>query len=290
MTPKVSVIVPIYNVEKFLADCLNSVVNQTLKDIEIICVNDGSTDGSRKILEEFAAKDGRFVVIDQENKGQGAARNLGLDIAKGEYIGFVDGDDWIELDFFEKLYNAAKKYNADMICGEIIRRYPSSKCRYKLKFKGEKLYCLTTEKFKITESPRRCYIFNKIYKKTELDARCVRFPEGIFFEDIGFSIRALYFLKTLVTIPGAIYNYRVNYKSTTREMTDRKQQDLLSARRDFIQFSREHHIVCDEKFYIKRKIVYKFLSLPIMKVYEWETIKKYYLFALIPVFEKRISL
>jgi glycosyltransferase involved in cell wall biosynthesis len=290
MQPKVSIIIPIYNVEEFLACCLESVLNQTLKEIEIICVNDGSTDNSLEILEGFAVKDDRVVVISQKNKGLGATRNIALLIAKGEYIGFVDSDDWVELNFFESLYNTAKKYDADIACGNIVRKYPSSKTSKRLDIKGEKLYYYPSEKYRITEAPRRCYAWNKIYKRSEIEAHGVRFLEKAYFEDVAFTIRALYYLTTLVTVPESTYFYRVNYKSITRDMSELKQQDLLAARQDFINFSKEHNIVCDEKFYIKRKTVYKCFGVPLMKIYEWETIKKYYLFASIPVFEKRISL
>jgi glycosyltransferase involved in cell wall biosynthesis len=269
---------------------MRSIVDQTLQDIEIICINDGSTDHSLEILEKFAANDDRIIIINQENKGQGAARNRGLDIARGEYVGFVDGDDWVDLNYFEQLYDVAKKYDASMSCCGIIRKYPSSKTRVKLAIKEEKLYTSAAEKFRITETPRKCYVYNKIYKKSELSGHKIRFPEGMSFEDIAFSIRALYFLGKLVTVPGIIYSYRVNYQSTTRQMTDLRQQDLLAARRDFIDFSRKYHVNCDEKWYVKKKIVYRIFGIPLMKIYEWETIKKYYLFAIIPIFEKRISL
>ena len=114
--PKVSVIIPIYNTEKYLRKCLDSVCNQTLSDIEIICVNDCSTDNSLEILEEYASKDNRIKLIDfKENKGAAVARNAGIDEAKGEYIGFVDSDDFIDLDFYEKLYNKAVKSGADCV-------------------------------------------------------------------------------------------------------------------------------------------------------------------------------
>jgi glycosyltransferase involved in cell wall biosynthesis len=290
MSPKVSVIIPVYNAEKLLARCLESVINQTLREIEIICVNDGSADNSLKILNEFAAQDSRIIIINQENRGPGAARNSAMDISKGEYIGFVDSDDWIELNYFEKLYATAKKYDSSIACCGIVRQYPSSKKRQKLNIKKEKLYSTTAEKFMITESPNKCYVYNKIYRRSELELHKIRFPEGMFFEDIPFSIRALYFLKTLVTVPEIVYYYWVNYQSVTRDMTDKKQQDALAARQDFINFSKEHNIKCDEKNYVKRKVIYKFLGIPIIKIYEWETIKKYYLFASIPIFEKRIFL
>lgn len=112
--PKISIIVPVYNVEKYLSKCLNSLINQTLAELEILCVNDGSTDNSAKILADFAKMDSRIKVFFQENSGQSAARNLAIERATGEYLGFVDSDDWVDLDYFEKLYNTAKKYDCDI--------------------------------------------------------------------------------------------------------------------------------------------------------------------------------
>ena len=118
--PKVSVIIPVYNVEKHLERCLDSVVNQTLKDIEIICVNDASTDNSINILKKYAQKDKRINIIDlPENLGAGNARNKALDIAKSEYIGFIDSDDFVDLDFYKKLYSKAKTENAQVAKGSI---------------------------------------------------------------------------------------------------------------------------------------------------------------------------
>lgn len=114
---KVSIIVPIYNVEKYLKRCLDSLVNQTLNDIEIICINDGSTDGSLEILNEYGRRDDRIVIINQENSGLSATRNKGIDIAKGQFIGFVDSDDWVSKDYFEKLYNSAIQNEAEIAVG-----------------------------------------------------------------------------------------------------------------------------------------------------------------------------
>lgn len=106
---KLSVIIPVYNVEKYLKRCLDSVINQTLKDIEILCINDGSTDDSLSILEEYKSKDSRIVIISQGNKGLAATRNVGIENAKGEYLAFVDSDDWINSKFLECLYSSAKE-------------------------------------------------------------------------------------------------------------------------------------------------------------------------------------
>ncbi|MBN1367312.1 MAG: glycosyltransferase [Dehalococcoidales bacterium] len=115
--PKVTVIIPIYNVEKYLRQCLKSIINQTLKDIEIICVNDGSTDKSAAILAEYAESDSRIKVIKQENKGAGSARCRGIEIAKGEYLSFLDSDDFFELNMLDKMYYNSKTKNTDItIC------------------------------------------------------------------------------------------------------------------------------------------------------------------------------
>ena len=115
MLPKVSVIIPVYNVEPYLHQCLDSVINQTLKEIEIICVDDGSTDASLDILKEYAAKDDRIKVITQKNLYAGVARNTGLKIAKGRYLSFLDSDDFFELDMLEKMYNKAVFDNSDIV-------------------------------------------------------------------------------------------------------------------------------------------------------------------------------
>ena len=111
---KVSIITPVYNVEKFLGKCIDSILAQTLKDIEIILIDDGSSDGSWSVIQEYAKKDNRVIAIQQENAGAAVARNRGLEVAKGEYIGFVDSDDYIDDDYFEKLYQVAVKKDADI--------------------------------------------------------------------------------------------------------------------------------------------------------------------------------
>ena len=112
---KVSIIVPTYNVEQYLVECMESIVNQTLQDIEIICVDDGSTDNSGKILDDYAQKDNRIKVIHKQNEGYGKAMNIGLDTATGEYIGIVEPDDYVALDMYESLYKIAKENDVDFV-------------------------------------------------------------------------------------------------------------------------------------------------------------------------------
>ena len=125
-TPLVSIVVPVYNVEPYINKFLESVLNQTYKNLEIICINDGSTDGSGDILDEFAAKDSRLAIIHQSNAGCAIARNIGLDHATGDYIGFVDPDDWVELNFYEKAVKLAEETHADIVITNFIREYTHS--------------------------------------------------------------------------------------------------------------------------------------------------------------------
>ena len=112
---EISVIVPVYNVSEYLAQCMDSIINQTFEDIEIICVNDGSTDDSLKILEEYSEKDERISIISQENQGQGVARNVGMNAARGNYIFFMDSDDFIKLNALELLHENAVSNNSDVV-------------------------------------------------------------------------------------------------------------------------------------------------------------------------------
>lgn len=120
MSPIISVIIPVYNVEMHLKKCLDSVLGQTLNDIEVIAINDGSTDNSLNILQQYSSKDARLKVINQPNQGVSAARNRGMKYAKGEYLGFIDSDDYIELKMYEELYKYAKKYGCDIVVTNVL--------------------------------------------------------------------------------------------------------------------------------------------------------------------------
>lgn len=122
-TPKISIIVPVYNVEAYLPQCLDSLINQTYKNLEIICVNDGSPDGSAEILQQYAEKDNRIQAITQENQGASIARNQGLAVAHGDYVMFVDGDDWIDLDTCKAAVDAAVRHHADVVFWSYVREY-----------------------------------------------------------------------------------------------------------------------------------------------------------------------
>ncbi|MBP5615442.1 MAG: glycosyltransferase, partial [Alphaproteobacteria bacterium] len=213
---KVSVIVPVYNTEKYLPKCLDSLIAQTLKDIEIICINDASTDGSLKILQEYALRDNRIKIIDfKQNKGAGAARNTGIDTATGEYIGFVDSDDFVDLDFYEKLYNKAVEQNADAVKGNI---YDVDAISGKTELTD--FYDMND---KIRENAAYFYygFTSAIYKRDFINAHQIRFPEGIkYFEDPYFSIKACLNYKTLACVDDAKYYYlQYGQASVSNHMT-----------------------------------------------------------------------
>jgi len=206
--PLVSVIVPIYNVEKYLANCLDSLINQTLKDIEIICVDDGSTDDSSVIIAEYLKKDKRIIVVHRQNGGRSVARNEGLKIARGQYIMFCDADDLYKIDMCEVLYNTIKNNKTDIACCEISINYESDsdlldsdKEYYSLKFEGKK-ECYEDDLLKIDGS-----VCNKIFNKSLIDKFDVKFPEGLVYEDAAFFFMYYSICKNSYFVKQPLYVY-----------------------------------------------------------------------------------
>ena len=220
---KVSVIIPVYNVEKYLRRCLDSVVNQTYKDVEVILVNDGSPDNSKEICEEYVAKYSNIQLINQKNAGLGAARNTGLQYITGDAVTFVDSDDWLELDAIEYYVASMKKSDADIVVTKMIRKkeYFSNEGTNGATIKEEVLNQEQFAKkyFKIDGNNIEYYACAKLYKR-EI-AREVKYPVGLFAEDVpaafGYIIRSQkIFYSTKVT-----YNYFFNDNSLTAKFTDK---------------------------------------------------------------------
>lgn len=267
---KISVIVPVYNTEEYLEKCLNSLISQTLKDIEIICVNDGSSDNSLRILQNYAQRDSRIKVIDQENQGVSSARNNALDIANGEYVGFIDSDDWVDADFFQKLYEAASTNNCDIACGDILRPKGS---RYKscTKIKTAKIYKKTVDKYKACNIPRKCYIMNKIYKRELLLKYKCYFPVGKTFEDIIWSHIAVDKLGNLITVPSAHYYYERNPESITETFNTTHQEDLKKACAECIEYVRKRGLKVNYKKYkAQKRFKLKLFGLELLDIKKWK--------------------
>ncbi len=215
VNPKVSVLIPVFNVEPYLKQCLNSVINQSLKDIQIICVNDGSTDDSLSILNNYAKKDSRIIIIDKQNEGYGKAMNVATGYASGEYIGIVEPDDYIDLEMFETLYNAATCNNLDFVKSDFYRfaKDENGDVFYKLnrlspdKTRYNRVFC------PIDEVDSLQFIMNTwcgIYKRSFIEDNSIVYNEtpGASFQDNGFYFQTFAFAKRAMIIDVPLYNNR----------------------------------------------------------------------------------
>jgi glycosyltransferase involved in cell wall biosynthesis len=206
-TPKVSIIVPVYNSEKYLRDCLDSAVSQTLREIEIICVNDGSEDSSGEILGEYAAKDDRILALNEENQGVSAARNYGIKESHGEYIEFLDSDDFLHPETCEVTYNAAKVKNADIVIFG-ADTFNSEKGYENFISPIEHTSKDSLKSF-FDDTGCRGYCFNKIYRKQLFTENNINFHEDIRWgEDLLLQHEIIPRAKALAFLPDHFYKYR----------------------------------------------------------------------------------
>lgn len=209
MQPKLSILVPIYNVETYLPQALRSLANQTLQDIEIICINDGSTDHSLDIIKEFADNDLRVKVIDKPNTGYGDSMNLGLKQATGKYIGILEPDDWIEENAFEVLYQQAEQNFADVVKANFFR--------VKNDHDVSKVAEITTETVIHPDEDRAVFqfmpaIWSAIYRRDFLIDNDINFlpTPGASYQDLSFSFKVWTLAKTIVLLPVAFVHYRID--------------------------------------------------------------------------------
>lgn len=247
---KLSIIVPVYNVEKYLPKCLESLIKQTLKDIEIICVNDGSIDNSLAILKEFASRDSRIRIIDNQHQGVAKTRNTGIEQSTGEYIGFVDSDDYIDIDFFEKLYNSATKSNSDIAIASILKHKNFFNI-YNAKYTKEEIAITIQDKIKLCEDKKHFffYAWNKIYHSGFIKENNIKFSEGQIYEDVMFAIKALYYSNKIISVYGTKYHYIEHENSLTKykDKTGEKEHDLIKAYSELQEFCNSKNIEIPER-------------------------------------------
>ena len=232
--PKVSIIIPVYNVEKYLKQCLDSVVNQTMQDIEIICVNDCSTDNSLCILKEYAKKDSRIVIIDKDiNEGLGCTRNVGQKHATGKYIMFLDSDDYIALDACEKLYNKIETDNVDVVFFNADRFYDgknkfSPKINMELTLKdaytSETFYAKDKYQYLLNQSRE---VWFKIYNKKFLDDNHITSSEHRLCEDTLFRLDLLLANPKCSILNDTLLYYRLRKGSLARSNHDKSKSDII---------------------------------------------------------------
>lgn len=232
MNPYLSIIVPVYKVEDYLNKCIDSILSQTFQDFELILVNDGSPDNCPIICEEYATLDKRVKVIHKKNGGLVSARKAGLRIATGKYVGYVDSDDWIELDMYEEMCKTSKQYDADIVICDVIFNYPNKETKIKQKIKPG-LYDKSALKEQIY--PRMLYfsgfynfglhpaVWNKIYKKEILENNQYKINESISMgEDAACSFPCLLDAKSIYILDSRyLYHYRQRSSSMTRSYDDR---------------------------------------------------------------------
>lgn len=224
----ISVIIPCYNVEKYIDRCMESVLNQTYRKLEIILVDDGSTDGTGKICDRYSQTDARVKVIHKENGGLSSARNAGLDICQGEYIFFVDSDDWITIDAVQYLYDLRKKYNADFSMAAYVRTRANEKrdC-----LRHDYMECELTQLeflsklFKIGTQENVQFAWAKLYKSELFDN--IQYPAGVIFEDVPTTFHIAVGSGKIAYSSHVIYYYYVNPNSITEENFNDRKFDLI---------------------------------------------------------------
>ena len=221
--PKVSIIVPFYNVEGYIEKCLDTLVNQTLKDIEIILVNDGSKDNSEFIVKKYLDKyKDKIIYLEKENGGLSDARNFGIPHATGEYIAFLDSDDYVEKDMYEKMYNIAKKENSDMVQCNFYWEHPDlnkKKIADMPKYSGKK------EMFEKT----RVEAWNKLIKRDILEESKVEFPKGLRYEDVEFTYKLVPYINKVSFIEEPLVHYIQRGNSISNSQNERTKEifDIL---------------------------------------------------------------
>ena len=211
---KLSVIVPVYNAEATLRQCVDSLLEQTIEDKEILLINDGSPDGCQAILDEYAARyPQRIRTKTVDNGGQGRARNFGLALAKGEWLGFVDSDDWIEPDMYESLIAAAEREGTDIAMCDLLRCYADGRREHQTGRPADRPLAVAGS------------CCDKVFRRKLVED--LRFPEGLWYEDFAYSALALARVGAIAYVPRPLYCYRIGHPSTMHNQNAAKNLDLL---------------------------------------------------------------
>lgn len=231
--PKISVIIPIYNVEKYLARCLDSLVKQTMQDIEFILVNDGSTDNSKYIAKQYLEKyPGKIKYLQKENGGLSDARNFGLKYAKGEYIAFLDSDDYVQKEMYENMYEIAKKNNSDMVECNFIWEYPNKKI--------EDIGSRYTNKNEAIVRAR-VVAWNKLIKRQKIEEAKIEFPKGLRYEDVEFFYKLVPYLDK-ISFDTNCYIHYIQRETSISNTQNIKTKDIFEVLENVINYYKERNI------------------------------------------------
>ena len=231
--PKVSVIVPIYNVEKYLEKCINSLLSQTLEDIQIILVNDGSKDNSGNIAKEYEKNNkNRIIYVEKENGGLSDARNYGLKYATSDFIAFLDSDDYIEKNAYEEMYNKAIEENADYVECDFIWEFPN-------KIRVDKQYPYKNKKEML--SFVRVVAWNKLIKRQLITDNNLEFPKGLRYEDIEFTYKIIPFVNKFAYVDKPFIHY-VQREGSIANVQNERTAELFTVLDNVIEFYKENNI------------------------------------------------
>ena len=261
---KVSIIIPVYNASRFLTRCLDSLVNQTLKEIEIICINDGSTDDSSIIIKKYVKKyPSKVYLYNIKNSGPGYARNYGIKKSIGEYIGFVDSDDYVDHEMYEKMYKKAVSSNAEIV---ICDYYFENDCTKKLKINGDKkMYPATLKKKPAMLNIIDPCPWNKIFKRNLIINCKYRFPEKLKYEDFGYIPILLIEANKIEKVNEPLYFYYQNNIGETATVNDRI-FDILDIFLILVNYIKEKNLLKEfyeelEYLFVKKFLIYNEKSL-----------------------------
>ena len=239
----VSVIVPVYNTEKYLKKCLDSILEQSLKNIEIVCVNDGSKDNSLRILRDYEKKDSRIKILDQKNEGVAYSRNRAINIAEGEYVFFVDADDWIPTqDVLLELYKYAKN-NHLAVCGGSLCMYEDGKYLYDFR-ESQKKYVFSNDEIITYEDYQFDLGFQRfIYSREMLKNSNITFPPYKNYEDPVFFVKALFKAERIGTLKKCVYVHRNHKANTSKQISSQAIIDMLLGMKDNLEFAEKNGLM-----------------------------------------------
>lgn len=274
--PKISVIIPVYNTSIYLRQCLDSVLEQDFDDYEVICVNDGSTDNSLEILREYEKKSSKIKVIDQTNSGVATTRNTGLKNASGDFLAFLDSDDFIRENYLSKLYNAALKTKSDIVICNFYRYYEQTNFAKPVfyRFRRGQFNKYEILKGLIPDNLIHSYLWNKLWKR-EIFEDNNAFP-NMKFEDLAIMSELIYKANKITVIPEALYYYRIRKTSIVRSISLQNQNDYLKAYafiRLFLEENKEYNRFKRQYFYLSLKVYIVMIAVNFMLLKEQPSLK-----------------
>lgn len=271
----ISIVIPVYNVEKYLSRCIESILNQTYENWEAIFVNDESKDNSLEVLKEYQKKDDRIKIADKKNEGSGIARNTGIEKSEGEYLAFLDSDDWYEKNFLEKLYNNLKENNSDV-----------SMCNPRMTYddiqKNKNINVYNFNSIELSKTPEKILgilampvIWNKLYKKEIIVKNKIKFPSYSFSEDVEFLYKVFLYVNKVSKVEEYLYNYYQRDNSETKKIKEESIKQVYKVMGNIENYVKNNFIGKLEIFYqYKIQFIYSVSQILLSRTTDDKKMKK----------------